>query len=63
MFTCIKGNLLIKKTLFKMTFFPLFPCSAHHILVELEVSKLDKSAEIEVTLTAETLETKQILRL
>uniref|UniRef100_A0A3P8Q7W7 Phospholipase A1 member A n=1 Tax=Astatotilapia calliptera TaxID=8154 RepID=A0A3P8Q7W7_ASTCA len=48
---------------FKMTFFPLFPCSAHHILVELEVSKLDKSAEIEVTLTADILETKQILRL
>lgn len=39
------------------------PYCAHHILVELEVSKLDKSAEIEVTLTAETLETKQILRL
>lgn len=46
-----------------MTFFPLFPCSAHHILVELEVSKLDKSAAIEVTLTADILETKQILRL
>lgn len=39
------------------------PYCAHHILVELEVSKLDKSAEIEVTLTADTLETKQILRL
>lgn len=46
-----------------MKFFPLFPWAAHHILVELEVSKLDKSAEIEVTLTDETLETKQILRL
>uniref|UniRef100_A0A3P9CU13 Phospholipase A1 member A n=1 Tax=Maylandia zebra TaxID=106582 RepID=A0A3P9CU13_9CICH len=39
------------------------PYCAHHILVELEVSKLDKSAEIEVTLTADILETKQILRL
>lgn len=41
----------------------MFLCSAHHILLEMEVSQLDKSAEIEVTLGSEDLGTKQSLRL
>lgn len=39
------------------------PYCAFHILVDLEVSPLDKSAELEVTLRTENLETQQRLRL
>lgn len=39
------------------------PFCAHHILLELEVSPLDKSAEVEVTLRTENLGTEQRLRL
>ncbi|XP_069011159.1 phospholipase A1 member A isoform X1 [Embiotoca jacksoni] len=39
------------------------PFCAHHILLELEVSTLDKSAEVEVTLITENLGTEQRLRL
>lgn len=41
---------------------PIFS-TAHHILLELEVSTLDKSAEVEVTLMTENLGTEQRLRL
>lgn len=37
--------------------------SAHHILLELEVSPLDKSAEVEVTLRTGSWKTDQSLRL
>ncbi|XP_061579303.1 phospholipase A1 member A isoform X2 [Cololabis saira] len=39
------------------------PFCAHHILLQLEVSSLDKSAELEVTLMTENLGTEQRLRL
>lgn len=39
------------------------PFCAHHMLLELEVSQLDKSAEVEVTLRTESLEKEQRLRL
>ncbi|KAM9347784.1 phospholipase A1 member A [Symphorus nematophorus] len=39
------------------------PFCAHHILLELEVSPLDKSAEVEVTLRTENLGKEQRLRL
>ncbi|KAM4608631.1 phospholipase A1 member A isoform 2-T2 [Polymixia lowei] len=39
------------------------PFCAHHILLELKVSRLDKSAELEVTLMTENLTTTQRLRL
>lgn len=39
------------------------PFCAHHILLQLEVSPLDKSAEVEVTLRTENLGTEQRLRL
>ncbi|XP_030614023.1 phospholipase A1 member A [Archocentrus centrarchus] len=39
------------------------PFCARHILLEMEVSQLDKRAEIEVALRTENLETKQRLRL
>ncbi|GAA6219106.1 phospholipase A1 member A isoform X1 [Lates japonicus] len=39
------------------------PFCTHHILLELEVSPLDKSAEVEVTLRTENLGTEQRLRL
>lgn len=39
------------------------PFCTHHILLELEVSPLDKSAEVEVTLMTENLKTEQRLRL
>ncbi|XP_041662512.1 phospholipase A1 member A isoform X2 [Cheilinus undulatus] len=39
------------------------PFCAHHILLELEVSPLDKSAEVEVTLRTESLGKDQRLRL
>ncbi|CAN9498469.1 unnamed protein product [Ophioblennius macclurei] len=39
------------------------PFCAHHILIELEVSPLEKSAEVEVTLRTENLGTEQRLRL
>lgn len=39
------------------------PFCAHHILLQLEVSPLDKSAEVEVTLMTENLGTEQRLRL
>uniref|UniRef100_A0A3P8VG97 Phospholipase A1 member A n=1 Tax=Cynoglossus semilaevis TaxID=244447 RepID=A0A3P8VG97_CYNSE len=39
------------------------PFCAHHILLHLEVSPLDKSAEVEVTLTTENNRTEQRLRL
>lgn len=39
------------------------PFCAHHILLELEVSPLDKSAEIEVTLKTENLGTEKRLKL
>ncbi|XP_076027817.1 phospholipase A1 member A isoform X2 [Genypterus blacodes] len=39
------------------------PFCAHHILLQLEVSRLDKSAELEVTLWTEGLATQQRLRL
>lgn len=43
---------------------PLCVCgSAHHILLQLEVSELDKSADVEVTLRTENLATQQRLML
>ncbi|XP_029314639.1 phospholipase A1 member A isoform X2 [Cottoperca gobio] len=39
------------------------PFCSHHILLQMEVSPLDKSAEVEVTLTTESLGTEQRLRL
>uniref|UniRef100_A0A3Q1IBM1 Phospholipase A1 member A n=1 Tax=Anabas testudineus TaxID=64144 RepID=A0A3Q1IBM1_ANATE len=39
------------------------PFCAHHLLLELEVSPLDKSAELEVKLTTGKMETQQRLRL
>lgn len=39
------------------------PFCAHHILLELEVSRLDKSAELEVTLRTDNLGTEKRLRL
>lgn len=41
----------------------MFVCAAYHILVELEVSPLDKSAEVEVTLIKENLKTEKRFRL
>lgn len=41
----------------------LLLCSAHHILLKLEVSRLDKSAEVEVTLRTGGLGKEQRLRL
>lgn len=41
----------------------LAPFCAYHILVELEVSPLDKSAEVEVTLIKENLKTEKRFRL
>lgn len=38
-------------------------CSAHHILLELEVFPLDKSAEVQVTLRTENLGKEKRLRL
>ncbi|XP_068593422.1 phospholipase A1 member A isoform X2 [Cebidichthys violaceus] len=39
------------------------PFCSHHLLLQLEVSPLDKSAEVEVTLTTENLRTERRLRL
>ncbi|KAM3862192.1 phospholipase A1 member A [Diretmus argenteus] len=39
------------------------PFCAHHVLLELEVSPLDKSGEVEVTLKTENLRTQQRFRL
>lgn len=44
-------------------FLVLFLRSAHHILLELEVSPLDKSAELEVTLRTDNVGKEQRLRL
>ncbi|KAF0026810.1 hypothetical protein F2P81_021547 [Scophthalmus maximus] len=60
------GDNTPRREILQCVFFKTSCCSsrsARHILLELEVSPLDKSAEVEVTLRTENLGTEQRLRL